>query len=110
MANGFEDALHHRSLSALGAALLGPDPDRGGLEVDVPGIDGQGFGDTGAGMGEGLVGRAGASRKRRRSSAARYLWPRTSTSWRSRTSRDISLGAMSDPVLLKAPLGPSGAL
>ena len=44
----------------LGAALQGPDPDRGALEVDVPGANGQGFGNPGAGMGEregeGLVG------------------------------------------------------
>ena len=36
----------------LGAALQGPDPDRGGLKVDVPGANGQGFGNPGAGMGE----------------------------------------------------------
>ena len=45
----------------LGAALPGPDTDRGGLEVDVHGPDGQGLGDPGAGEGEregeGLVGR-----------------------------------------------------
>ena len=45
----------------LGAALQGPDPDRGGLEVDIHGPDGQGLGDPGAGVGEregeGLVGR-----------------------------------------------------
>ena len=45
----------------LGAALQGPDPDQGGLKVDVHGPDGQGFGDPGAGVGEregeGLVGR-----------------------------------------------------
>ena len=45
----------------LGAALQGPDPDRSGLEVDVPGANGQGFGNPGAGVGErerkGLVGR-----------------------------------------------------
>ena len=44
----------------LGAALQGPDPDRGGLEVDVHRPDGQGLGDPGAGVGEregeGLVG------------------------------------------------------
>ena len=41
----------------LGAALQGPDPDRGGLEVDVHRPDGPGFGDPGAGVreGEGLV-------------------------------------------------------
>ena len=38
---------------ALGAALQGPDPDRGGLEVDVPGTDCQDFGDTGAGVRQG---------------------------------------------------------
>ena len=46
----------------LGAALQGPDPDRGGLEVDIHGPDGQGLGDPGAGVGEregeGLVGRS----------------------------------------------------
>ncbi len=45
----------------LGAALQGSDPDRGGLDVDVHGPDGQGLGDSGAGEGEregeGLVGR-----------------------------------------------------
>ena len=45
----------------LGAALQGPDPDRGGLDVDVHGPDGQGLGDPGGGVcereGEGLVGR-----------------------------------------------------
>ena len=35
---------------ALGAALQ--DPDRASLEVDVPGTDGQGFGNPGAGVGE----------------------------------------------------------
>ena len=45
----------------LGAALQGPDPDRGGLVVDVHRPDGQGLGDPGAGVGENvgerLVGR-----------------------------------------------------
>ena len=45
----------------LGAALQGPSPDRGGLELDVHGPNGQGPGDPGAGVGEredeGLVGR-----------------------------------------------------
>ena len=45
----------------LGAALQGPDPDRGGLEIDVRRSDGQDLGDPGAGVGEregeGLVGR-----------------------------------------------------
>ncbi len=46
---------------AFGAALQGPDPDRGSFEVDVPRANGQGFGSPGAGTGkresEGLVGR-----------------------------------------------------
>ena len=37
---------------ALGAALQGLDPDRGGLEVVVPGANGQGFGDPGGGLEE----------------------------------------------------------
>ena len=45
---------------ALRAALQGPDPDRGGLRVDVPGANGQGFENPGTGVGEregeGLVG------------------------------------------------------
>ena len=38
--------------SVLGAALQGPNPDRGGLEVDVDGTDDQGLGDPGPGVGE----------------------------------------------------------
>ena len=45
----------------LGAVLQGPDPDRGGLKVDVLGANGQGFRNPGAGVGEregeSLVGR-----------------------------------------------------
>ena len=37
---------------ALGAALQSSDSDRGRLEVDVQGADGQGLGDLGAGVGE----------------------------------------------------------
>ena len=47
--------------TAASAAFQGPDPDRAGFEVDVPGTDGQGFGNPGASVGEregeGLVGR-----------------------------------------------------
>ena len=43
------------------SGTAGPDPDRGGLEVDVDGADGQGLGDPGTGVveceGEDLVGR-----------------------------------------------------
>ena len=94
----------------LGAALQGPYPDRGGLEVDVHGPDGQGLGDPGAGVGEregeGLVGhdaRAATSRKCRRSSVARYLRPQAVTSWRSRIRRDISHGVVSAQALLQGP-------
>ena len=47
--------------SALGTALQGLEPVRGSTEVDVPGTDGQGFGNPGAGVVErerkGLVGK-----------------------------------------------------
>ena len=51
---------------ALGATLQGPGPDQGGLEVDVPEANGQGFENPGASMGErerkSLVGRPRRSR------------------------------------------------
>ena len=50
-----------------------------------------------------------ASRKRGHSSVARYLRPRASTSWRSRTKRDISHRVMSDPALPQSPTWVPGA-
>ena len=74
----------------LGAALQGPDPDRGGFDVDVHGPDGRGA-------------RRAASRKRWRSSAVRYFRPRVSTSWRSRIRRDISLNVVSTVTVPQGP-------
>ncbi len=41
-----------RIAPAFGATLQGPDPDRGGLEVDVLGANCQGFGNPGTGVGK----------------------------------------------------------
>ena len=96
----------------LVATLQGPGPDRHRLEIDVEGADGQGLGNPCSGVdereGEGLSwchgARRAASRKRRRASVAMYLRSRASTSWRSRTRRDISKKVK--PANLKRRLSP----